>query len=230
MNNLVLTYNHRNVVSEENPDRYAQWLLWGHSWRANGWRPVTLSAQHSGRHPLFESVRRHVMSLPSVNGPAFEVACYLRWLAYAVWLEQNPSAESVLVVDYDVVNCGYTPDDWALDGVYAPELPFLLLGVDKTPCCARFGPGADVTLATWFRTVAPTDFESIDGKPHCSDQVIIGRRWDQYASAFDADRPRICGDPRDPRNLRLQHASTDAARAAGMPKFDLTLNLYHTQS
>ena len=229
MNNIVLTYNHR-AGFEGDSDRRAQWLLWEHTWKANGWRPSTLSGPWAAQHPLFESVRRHVMALPSVNGPAFEVACYLRWLAYSVWLGEHPEVESVLVVDHDVVNCGYTPDDWALDRGYAPELLFLLLGVDKTPCCARLVLGADVRLATWFRTVASTDFESIGGKPHCSDQVIIGRRWDQYAHGFDDGRPRICGDPRDPCNLRLQHASTDAAREAGIPKFDLMLNLYHTHS
>lgn len=217
VNNTILTYHH--LGADMPREDYRIFSLWEASWKAAGWTPILLSNSASGRHPRFEDLRRKAISLPTVNPVHYEVACYLRWLAYEVFIE---NAGPSLVSDFDVVNRGYTPDDWAVDfGGLPEEWPFLLLGEDKTPCFARLAKGGVPTLLSWFLDAGPADFEHHGGRDHCSDQTIIGRRWPAWAQFVEENRPRICVDARRADTDTVVHCSTDAARAAGIPKFNL---------
>ena len=220
MTTTVLTYHHRGA--EMPREDYRIFSLWEHSWRSAGWTPLLLDASAAELHPRYEDLRRHALFLPTVNPVIYELSCYLRWLAYASIVE---AGGPMLVSDFDVVNRGYTPDDWALDAGSLPRgWPFTLLCEDMTPALACVSTGGVETLLSWFLSATVADYESHDGRPHCSDQVVIGRRWPKWAQLVDAVRPRICAEARTwDGDASLVHCSTGAAAQLRTPKFNLML-------
>lgn len=56
-------------------------LLWMERWEAAGFEPIVLTEYHAHKHPCYAPFCEKIDSLPSVNPPAYDRACYLRWLA-----------------------------------------------------------------------------------------------------------------------------------------------------
>ena len=72
---------------------------WARHWYSVGFMPLILSRQQAASHPLYKKFRKRMRKLPTVNPKNYEMACYLRWLAF----EQIGGG---IMVDFDVVYFG----------------------------------------------------------------------------------------------------------------------------
>ena len=72
---------------------------WARHWYSVGFMPIILSRQQAVSHPLYKKFRKKMRKLPTVNPKNYEMACYLRWLAF----EQIGGG---IMVDFDVVYFG----------------------------------------------------------------------------------------------------------------------------
>jgi hypothetical protein len=135
--------------------------LWKSSWEKAGWEPVVLGREDAEKHPNYEEYLKCYRALPSVNPAGYELACYLRWLAVAAvgggWMS-----------DADVIPYVFKPIDppemltiWSHGGHICP---CLVSGSSK-----HYTYTAKI-FAEWR---GPTNYEN--GKPHASDQNILGR-------------------------------------------------------
>lgn len=79
--------------------------IWQESWARFGWTPTCLSIDDAAEHPLYERFQARVSTFPTVNDHDYELACFVRHLAFATVAD----GESVFV-DYDTLNLGWTPD------------------------------------------------------------------------------------------------------------------------
>ena len=109
-------------------DQRAVIAVWERSWRRYGWEPVVLgeadAVQADADWTRQFEVATHLYDSP--NPRQYEMACYLRWVAM--------SARGGLMTDYDVLNLGFSPEDWTrLRARFAPSFPLSLAG--GVPCC-----------------------------------------------------------------------------------------------
>ncbi len=81
--------------------------LWEKTWRNNGWEPVVLGEKDA--LAADEKLARQIMDAKNLyrspNPKAYEMACYLRWVAM--------TARGGLMTDYDVMNRSFKPQDYA---------------------------------------------------------------------------------------------------------------------
>lgn len=64
------------------PHQHSLLPLWQETWAKLGWEPVVLTRRQAFDHPLYLQLVDHFnRHLPTTNSPAYELACYLRWLA-----------------------------------------------------------------------------------------------------------------------------------------------------
>lgn len=136
--------------------------LWKDSWSKLGWDPIVINHSHAKEHPMYNDWIKKFKSLPTVNPKGYELACYLRWLAMAVvgggWMS-----------DSDVMTYNFKP--------YTPPTEKLTIwshGGHICPCLVsgsseQYTHAAGV-FASWE---GPTNEE--DGRPHASDQNILGK-------------------------------------------------------
>ena len=75
--------------------------IWKISWKKYGWNPVVLDDSHFN---CSDQQIDYLSNLPSVNPKLYEMACFLRWNALS-------NVGGGWMCDYDVVNCGFTPED-----------------------------------------------------------------------------------------------------------------------
>lgn len=141
--------------------------LWLRNWYANGWEPVVLSRADAEATPLFANYKKKFLALPTVNNKDYELACYIRWLAFA-------ERDGGVFVDYDIYNypaellpkaagpCGKGP---LLS--YPDFLPMLL-----------FGNGTETKrlILEYVRYQIDPETDRIDGRPHISDMIIARKR------------------------------------------------------
>ena len=81
--------------------------VWKASWSAQGWQPIVLSPMtiaDDGYYAYYDKL----FTYPNVNAKKYEMACMLRWW----WLRRVGGG---LMVDYDVMNHGFKPDDLILE-------------------------------------------------------------------------------------------------------------------
>lgn len=90
----VLTY-YETLPGKSLVDDYKLMLLWQENWSHFGFEPIVLSEFHAKKHLWFDEMELKAKSLPTVNTPEYERACYIRHLAFA-------EAGGGLCVDYDV--------------------------------------------------------------------------------------------------------------------------------
>jgi hypothetical protein len=82
---------------------------WARNWQRLGWQTLELGLREAAVHPRYESFVAKVRTWPSVNLPAYEEACWVRWLALDQWLKVTGEPGAVLC-DYDVFDVTATPD------------------------------------------------------------------------------------------------------------------------
>lgn len=160
--------------------------IWRAQWLANGWQPVVLTEEDAQRHPDYESLKAHFASLPTINRPGYEMACWLRWVAMA-------ATGGGLMVDYDTLPFDFHPPIEVHGVPNYSVLPRIL--ADNGPCpCSVFGTVDQFNSALfWFRE-NPDKCTGVESNhPHASDQIAVqsGEPWwtsdvcGQYEGAID---------------------------------------------
>lgn len=71
------------------------------SWEAQGWCVRHLTRKHAEAHPLYAPYLAAAKRLPTVNSPAYEETCWVRWLAYDLCVYDYGIS---LFTDSDVLN------------------------------------------------------------------------------------------------------------------------------
>ncbi|MFB1500828.1 hypothetical protein [Thiocapsa sp. N5-Cardenillas] len=80
--------------------------LWRQEWTKAGFKCHCLGRHLAQKHPKYKVFLKHVDSLPTINPKNYEVACYMRWLAMAHFMEQQ-RIERALMSDFDVFPRGF---------------------------------------------------------------------------------------------------------------------------
>jgi len=135
--------------------------LWTESWKKNGWDPIVLDRSHAEQHPNYKEFLENYKTLPTVNASGYELACYLRWLALAVvgggWMS-----------DSDVMCYGFRPQT-------PPEkMTIWSRGEHICPCLVS-GSSEQYTYAASIFAAWRGETNLENGRPHASDQNILGR-------------------------------------------------------
>lgn len=135
--------------------------LWRESWELKGWETRILSEADAKSHPGYKLYSDRISRYPTVNNPAYERACYMRWLAMA----NIPYEEYMLLTDYDVINRNYPPDCAHLD--YTDGGP-VILEPTRVPCAVLgsaddFGDICDIIHG----------YQPSAGQRHVSDMTIL---------------------------------------------------------
>jgi hypothetical protein len=136
--------------------------LWRKSWEANGWSVMLMGDADTQHYPGHTSFLRSVSTLPSVNPQGYDLACYKRWMAMVTF-------GGGLMVDYDVMNYGFTPE---MTGKIKDENALIFL--DGRVPCAVLGEKRLFKFACEYiknYMVLPNDTEA--GKPHVSDMMMF---------------------------------------------------------
>ncbi len=55
--------------------------IWSESWSKYGWNTRVLTEKDAAQHPRYDIIRAELLKLPSINSQAYELSCYLRWVA-----------------------------------------------------------------------------------------------------------------------------------------------------
>ena len=171
--------------------------FWKDCWEKAGWTPVVLDRSHAEQHPQYSEYIELYKRLPSVNPPNYELACYLRWLAMAVvgggWMS-----------DSDTIPYGFKPN------AHPENLDKLVIwshGGHICPCLVS-GNSEHYTLAAKVFSEWKGETDFINGKPHASDQNILGK-----VDKFYQNIP-ICSQYGDVgwNNFPVVHYPTDSMR------------------
>jgi hypothetical protein len=130
--------------------------IWKKSWIKFGWNPIVLSKSDTN---ISEEQYRLISKLPTVNDKEYEISCYLRWNAMS-------NIGGGWMCDYDVVNCGFTPDK-------SLEYESLSILQGHVPCLV-FGTSEDYSKTfDIFCNDGLNKFIKIGEKNHTSDMVIL---------------------------------------------------------
>lgn len=99
---LVYTYFHP-VPAIDFLEECKLHALWKRSWTDSEFIPVTLTHQIAESHPKFREFDALVRSLPTINPPGYDLACWHRWLALDV-------SGGGLMTDYDMICRGFSAE------------------------------------------------------------------------------------------------------------------------
>jgi len=142
-----------------------EWLLgtWADSWRKHGWHPVVINRALAEQHPYYQMFLKAYTDLPSVNGKDYELACYLRHVAMV-------QSGGGLLVDYDVINVGFTPDMLPHTNQKYPAIM-----ADKNPCpCGVYGSAEEYDkLCSFMAKQGKEAIVTEGGRLHTSDQHFV---------------------------------------------------------
>jgi hypothetical protein len=146
------------------PNEVELMKYWKSSWRKHGWTPVILGDADFSSVKGSERFKASVSKLPTINTKEYELACYKRWLAMSV--------RGGLMVDYDVLNYGFTPDMAVKQNgtlvFYEAKIPSAVLGSAR-----QFQ-----RMCNELERYEPCKEDNIDGKPHVSDMFVVQRLWE----------------------------------------------------
>jgi hypothetical protein len=163
--------------------------LWKKSWAQHGYTPVVLGPADAAKHPRFAEFNARMEQLPTINGYAYEGACYHRWLAVQHALGDEPGIMS----DYDVM-C-YEPlktpkadvtifslvglethnDDEGLERLkQSPGAPADAIFAWVVPCLVHGTAAGFAKIIEAFMNHQASSFDWIfNRRPHTSDQFIL---------------------------------------------------------
>lgn len=82
---------------------------WARNWQRLGWQTRQLGLREAAGHPRYERFVMRAQTWPTINPPAYELACWIRWLAVDQWFQETGEASAVCC-DYDVFNASARPD------------------------------------------------------------------------------------------------------------------------
>lgn len=169
---VVYTYIQVGIPSGEQSEAAVRRTLqvWLRNWYAHGYHPIVLTPADALIHPNYTRLRGIFAGFPTVNPPEYELACYLRWLAFR---EQGAG----VFMDYDIVALG--PMDVPLHEVHGlhswrPLAPMLTVASSE---------GIDRQIALMAAHGEPLAI--IDGRPHTSDMLIMRSNLHLYTHLWD---------------------------------------------
>lgn len=137
---------------------------WKASWIKHGWNPIVLGDGDFQNARGTKQFMDRISKLPTINSKEYEAACYKRWLAM--------SLHGGLMVDYDVLNYGFTPDK------AIKNHGSLVFYEDKIPSAVLGSARQFKLMVEAIESYKPCGEDSINGKPHVSDMFIVQRLWD----------------------------------------------------
>ena len=138
--------------------------LWVGAWKRVGCTPVVLLPADAVQADDYREFVARVSSYPTVNPPAYELACYVRWLALreAMGWQTGPTA---LMVDLDVVPRSALPPASVLHDVVFHDPA-------RVPCAVEATLSGAEQIVN-FLSKLPPYVSQHDGRPHTSDMVCL---------------------------------------------------------
>lgn len=143
--------------------------VWLRSWHAHGYHPIILFLADAMHHSNYTCLRDTFATFPTVNPPEYELACYMRWLAFRM-------TGGGVFMDYDIVAVDKFEVPWRrIDGLYSwePLAPMLTVGG---------ADGLDRQIA--FMASHGEPLQTIEGRPHTSDMLIMRRNMNLYTQVL----------------------------------------------
>lgn len=148
--------------------------LWRDNWKEYGWEPTIVGESLAREHPNYPTYRDRVATYPTVNFAGYDRACFLRHMAMI-------HAGGGLLVDYDVINRGFTVEHgeeaWAA-AFYGSPHHVLMLERYKVPCAIMASPFG------FEQIVGILEHYPVNGDPHVSDNTILSKRDDLASHAW----------------------------------------------
>ena len=78
----ICTYFEPLGINPEDDNRTLETVgLWRQSWIQQGWDTRVLTEKDAALHPDYQTIKDKLLKLPTVNTQAYEMSCYLRWVA-----------------------------------------------------------------------------------------------------------------------------------------------------
>jgi hypothetical protein len=145
------------------------------NWRAAGFSPIVLNSRTAMKHPYFEEYHAAVSKLPSVNPDAYDLACFIRWLAVA---EASRNDDMAIMADYDVFTWGA----WKPEEFRNRRLTFYQGGC---PALASGKSGGFLDQCKRFASYKVRPDDKHDVTPHVSDQSITMRLLGEEPDKFN---------------------------------------------
>jgi hypothetical protein len=138
--------------------------LWVGAWKRVGCTPLVLLPSDATQADDYHEFVARVSTYPTVNPPAYELACYVRWLALREAMDRQSGIVSMMV-DLDVLPRFQRPrPEWLTDVVFHDAA--------RVPCAVevmRSGAGQIVD----FLTKRAPAISQHDGRPHTSDMICL---------------------------------------------------------
>ncbi len=158
-----ISYESNQKVHLTRQDHLLVLQAWLRNWWSNGWNPQILRLSDAQNYPNYHWYHRRFAKYPTVNWRAYEMTCYLRWLAFA-------DKGGGLFVDYDVMNFPIENipkrdvfvDDGSLTS-YPKYWPMVMFGGRK---------GIDRLIRT-LAEYKTDETDKWEGFPHISDMIIV---------------------------------------------------------
>lgn len=179
MNNIVYTYYEEIPQINNDPRRKStqQELIdiCKTSWEKNGWQLRVLGHKDAQLHTMYEEYDNIIGSLPSVNPKPYDYHCYMRWLAMAT--------VGGLMIDYDVINIGITPE--TLEVVIADAEPSKLTVLQwHTPCTVYGSPEQYLSICHHFMRLKDDKdcIQMFGDKKHTSDMHMVAYGLTEYVN------------------------------------------------
>ena len=159
--------------------------LWKLSWKLSGFDPVVLGEEDAKRHPFYETFVEKIKSIHYLiknkrNITEYGLNCFVRWLAYA-----NQKSERFLVSDYDIINFGFTRNN------FGEKLNFMN---GYCPCLVSGTPKQFENLANSFIIETKKNFKDIKNNTyvksieHYHDQEFFVSNFnDTFFKTYDAE-------------------------------------------
>lgn len=137
--------------------------IWKANWRQHCWEPIVLNVTHAMNHESYESFLANVTRLPTVNSKAYEISCYVRYLAMAV-------VGGGIMVDNDMINIDFKPSDMTI------PLPERFSCYDQFIPSMVYGSKAEFErIASYMSHYQLRSDDQSDGRTHTSDMLILRR-------------------------------------------------------
>lgn len=140
--------------------------LWVGAWKRVGCTPVVLMPSDVVQADDYHDFVARVSSYPTVNPPAYELACYVRWLALREAMDwQAQEHPSALMVDLDVIPRTALPlPPTRLDVVFHDPA--------RVPCAVEVSWRGSKQVVNFLSKLPPT-ISQHDGRPHTSDMICL---------------------------------------------------------
>ena len=180
--------------------------VWQKSWRKYGWNPIIISKNDSN---ATDQQLEYLTNLPSINPKEYEMACFLRWNAMSNmggWMS-----------DYDVVNCGFTPED---------SLVYESMSVlERYVPCLVYSSKEDYDK--FFNIICDRGLDyvvNIDSRQHISDMRIMAQLI--KTESFIKSYRFVKAFQQDNSAAKVVHCSFSACYEQQKTKIDAMLSLF----